>query len=225
MTEAFDISIIKFGPDGLAPAIAQDSVTGEVLMLAYMNGESLGLTLSTKKAHFYSRSRSKLWCKGETSGNFLNVQSLSYDCDADTILMSVAPVGPACHTGTVSCFFNNIDLDGEGETAPVGPGIIGKLYKILEERKGEAPDNSYVASLYAKGLDKILEKVAEEAKELDEAARDKDDKEIVHELVDLWFHTLVLTAHKGIGAEKIFAEFDRRFGTSGIDEKKSRPAK
>ncbi|MBE9527829.1 MAG: bifunctional phosphoribosyl-AMP cyclohydrolase/phosphoribosyl-ATP diphosphatase HisIE [Proteobacteria bacterium] len=219
----FDIDKIKFDSHGLMPAIAQDSVTGEVLMLAYMNAESLGLTLSTRKAHFYSRSRQKLWCKGETSGNFLNVKSLRYDCDADTILMAVAPVGPACHTGTVSCFFNKIDI-GE-ETEPVGPGIVGKLYKILEERKNEAPDNSYVASLYSKGLGKILEKVAEEAGELDEAARVKDDKETVHELVDLWFHTLVLTAKKGIGIEKIFAEFDRRFGTSGIDEKNSRPTK
>ncbi len=223
MTEKFDIGRIKFGPDGLIPAIAQDSVTSEVLMLAYMNAESLELTLSTRKAHFYSRSREKLWCKGETSGNFLSVQSMRYDCDADTILMQVVPVGPACHTGEVSCFFNAIDL---GDTTdPAGPGILGKLYRILEARKGEAADNSYVASLYSKGQSKILEKVAEEAGELDEAAREKDDKETVHELVDLWFHTLVLTAHKGIGIEKIFAEFDRRFGTSGIDEKKSRPAK
>ncbi len=220
MTEVFDIDKIKFGSDSLLPAIAQDALTSEVLMLAYMNAESLGLTLSTRKAHFYSRSRQKLWCKGETSGNYLHVKSVRYDCDADTILMKVAPAGPACHTGQTSCFFNSIEL--EGGTEPIGPGILGKLYKILEARKTEEAKNSYVTSLYSKGLEKILEKVAEEAGELDEAAREKESSEVVHELVDLWFHTLVLTAHKGIGIESIFKEFDRRFGTSGIDEKNSR---
>ncbi len=223
MTLEFDIDKIKFGPDSLVPAIAQDETTSEVLMLAYMNAEALGLTINTRRAHYYSRSRQKLWCKGETSGNFLNVRSIRYDCDADTILLQVTPEGPACHTGTVSCFFNSIELEGEKE--PVGPGILGKLYKILEGRKTGNSDDSYVASLYSKGLEKILEKVTEEAGELEEAALEKNDHETVHELVDLWFHTLVLTAHKGIGIESIFAEFDRRFGTSGIEEKRSRPAK
>ncbi len=228
-----DISEIKFDSNGLVPAIAQDINTSEVLMLAYMNSEALEKTLSTGRAHYWSRSREKLWLKGETSGNFQDVLAIHYDCDADTLLLTVAPAGPACHTGEVSCFFRALkdgaktrgqrhSVPGRGAAEPPGPGILKELYNVLKARKGADPDKSYVASLYGKGLDKILEKVKEESGELREAARTKGLEDLVHETADLWFHTLVLLAYKGVVIEEVWAEFEERFGTSGHVEKASR---
>jgi phosphoribosyl-ATP pyrophosphohydrolase/phosphoribosyl-AMP cyclohydrolase len=214
-----DTSIIKFGPDGLVPAIAQDADSLEVLMLAYMNAEALEKTLSSGRAHYWSRSRKKLWCKGETSGNFQEVLSVRYDCDADTILLTVRPAGPACHTGEKNCFYRAL----KGGTAGVGgAAILTELFKVLKSRKGADPKGSYVASLYAKGLGAITGKIEEESGELIRAAEAEGPKELVHETADLWFHTLVLLAEKGIGIEEIFGELEGRFGTSGHDEKRSR---
>lgn len=227
-----DISKIKFNADGLVPAIAQDAETLEVLMLAYMNTEAVEKTLSTGKAHFFSRSRGALWLKGETSGNYLNVKSVYYDCDVDTLLLQVTPAGPACHTGERSCFYTR--LSGEEKAVSPGPLILRELSRVIESRK--APDRgargqaasgerSYVASLFSKGLPKILDKIQEESGELIEAAQKKTDKDVIHEAVDLWFHTMVLMSQRGIKMDELWKEFGRRFGRSGIDEKDSRQKK
>lgn len=217
-----DLDNIKFNEQGLIPAIAQDASTGEVLMLAYMNKEALSLTLSTGRAHYWSRSRRSLWLKGDTSGNYQNVKSVLYDCDGDTILLLVEPLGPACHTGERTCFYRS--LDGKG-AKPTGPRVLTELYSIIKERKKAEPDKSYVASLYAKGLPKILEKVAEESAELIEAAREKGKDDVVYEFCDLLFHSMVLLSNEGIEMDEAYMELARRFGISGIEEKESRGKK
>ena len=213
---------MKFDEKGLIAAIAQDSVTLEVLMFAFMNKEALELTLSTAKAHFFSRSRNSLWLKGETSGNVLSVDAVLYDCDGDCLIVKVTPSGPACHTGARSCFYRRLD---DGNPIPLGPAVIGDVFRVVEGRKTALPDKSYTASLYAKGLEKIIEKVEEESGELVRAARAEGPKAITHELVDLWFHTMVLLADRGVGANEVYAEFSRRFGLSGLDEKAARGKK
>ena len=213
---------IKFDDKGLVPAIAQDSSTGEVLMMAWMNAESLEKTISTGKAHYFSRSRNSLWLKGETSGNFQEVKSIRYDCDGDTLLLIVEPKGPACHTGERTCFYRSI---GEDTAKPSGPAVISMLAQILEERKNADPKSSYVASLYAKGLPRILAKIEEETGELVEAAGIKENDQVLYEFCDLLFHSMALLAHKGIAIDQVFAELARRFGTSGIEEKNSRGKK
>ncbi len=217
-----DLDYIKFNGEGLVPAIAQDANTGEVLMLAYMNKEALSLTLSTGRAHYWSRSRRSLWLKGDTSGNYQNVKTVLYDCDGDTILLQVEPLGPACHTGERTCFYRS--LDGKG-VKPTGPRVLTELYSIIKERKRAEPDKSYVASLYAKGLPKILEKVAEESAELIEAAREKGNDDVVYEFCDLLFHSMVLLSNEGIEMDEAYTELARRFGISGIEEKESRGKK
>lgn len=222
----FDISVVKFDERGLVPAIAQEEATGEVLMLAYMNKESLRKTLETGKATYFSRSRGELWLKGETSGHFQQVKELRYDCDGDTLLLIINQTGAACHTGERSCFYRVLSGGAGGEdSTPATPSILALLSNVLRERKGASADSSYVASLYNKGREAILAKVDEESGELIEAARTGDKKEIVHELADLWFHTMVLLESEDIEMSRIYAEFDRRFGTSGIEEKKSRKKK
>jgi phosphoribosyl-ATP pyrophosphohydrolase/phosphoribosyl-AMP cyclohydrolase len=216
---------IKFDERGLVPAMAQDALTGEVLMLAYMNAEALKKTLKTKRAHYYSRSRGKLWLKGETSGHFQDVEEAYYDCDADAVLLKVRQTGVACHTGEKSCFYRRLDSKKSATKVAATAGVITELFKVLEERKTASPETSYVASLYKKGLPKILEKVAEESGEFMEAALYGKRGEIIHELADLWFHTLVLLASKDIEASELFGELDRRFGTSGHVEKASRKPK
>ena len=216
------INSINFNDKGLVPAIAQDEKTGEVLMMAWMNAESLEKTVQTGKAHYFSRSRNSLWLKGETSGNFQIVKSIRYDCDADTLLLIVEPKGPACHTGERTCFYRSI---GETGTKPVGPAVISDIARVLEERKNADPKSSYVASLYAKGLPRILAKIEEETNELVEAASIKDNGEVLYEFCDLLFHSMALLAHKGIAIDDVFGELARRFGTSGIEEKNSRGPK
>lgn len=230
---------IKYNANGLVPAIAQAEGSGEVLMLAYMNPEALEKTVTTGRVHYWSRSREKLWQKGETSGNVQELVSIKYDCDLDTLLLSVRQTGPACHTGERTCFFRTIDnKEGDGEdkgdakkngtlevAAPgtsEGPSIITDLYRVVLERKHEDPEKSYVAGLYSKGIQKIAAKIHEESAELIAAAKKEDKKEITHELCDLWFHTLVLLGKEDIPIEDVFIELRRRFGTSGLDEKASR---
>lgn len=221
-----DTSNIKFDEKGLVPAVAQEAATGEVLMVAYMNQEALDKTLATGRAHYFSRSRGKLWQKGETSGNFQDVKAVYYDCDSDTVLLKVEQTGPACHTGERTCFFRRLDSGAKEGAAPPaspeGPGILTELYCVIRARKGALPEKSYVASLYEKGLGKILDKVTEESRELVEAAGGDKKEEVVSELCDLWFHTLVLLGEKDIDIKEVFAELQRRFGTSGIEEKESR---
>lgn len=227
MLDSMDISEIKFDKRGLVPAIAQDRATGRVLMLAYMNRESLEKTLTGGRACFYSRSREKLWLKGESSGNFLNVRALGYDCDGDTLLLTVDPEGPACHTGEESCFYRELltcptkaQSGGARES-----NVLEGLQSVLEERKTAAAEDSYVASLYAGGSEAILAKVAEEAGEFIEAAKNEPDKAVVHEAADLLFHTLVMLCRRGLKIEAVLAELQRRAGTSGIEEKRSRSTK
>jgi phosphoribosyl-ATP pyrophosphohydrolase/phosphoribosyl-AMP cyclohydrolase len=220
------LSEIKFDDRGLVPAVTQDVGTGEVLMVAYMTREALEKTLNSGRAHYFSRSKQKLWLKGETSGNFQDVKEVYYDCDCDTILLKVKQTGVACHTGERTCFFRRLDGGQEKGIEPLaGPGILKELFRVILERKGAGPESSYVASLYSKGLNKMLEKVSEESGEFVKAARGGNKEEIVHELCDLWFHTMVLLGQSDIDIEEVFGELKRRFGTSGIEEKKARKKK
>ena len=209
---------------GLVPVIVQDVDTNEVLMLAYMNKEALELTQKTGFAHYFSRSRNKLWKKGESSGNTQEVKEILVDCDNDTILLKVKQKGPACHTGRKSCFFTNLQTGGitMDKEEDIEYNFIDKLYHTLLERKKANPETSYVASLYHKGENSILKKVAEEAAEFCFAVKDNDKKEIIYEAADLAFHTLVALAYKNIHPEAILEELKRREGVSGIEEKKKR---
>ena len=282
------LNAIKFNADGLIPAIAQDHVSGRILMMAWMNAEALQLTAQTKTAVYFSRSRAKLWHKGESSGHTQTVHDIHLDCDADVIVLNVTQAGGiACHTGRESCFYRRLDLSGQmpewqivdkvlkdpadiyqsGDTANAtdhnhdayndtgaidtdnaskvvenhnsqkdNSSILQQLDNVLAERKQADADSSYVASLYAKGLNKILEKVGEESTESIIAAKDfancdeNTDKEhyeaarheLIYEVADVWFHTLVGLAWFDIESDAVLNELGRRFGLSGIDEKAAR---
>ena len=173
--------------DGLVPAIIQDNATHKVLMLGYLNKESLSLTLSTDVVHFYSRTKQRIWKKGEESGNELKVVSLKEDCDKDTVLIKVNPVGPVCHKGDDTCFEDSNDSDD----------FISTLENIIQERKINPSDSSYVSSLFKKGTNKIAQKVGEEAVELVIEAKDDNDNLFLNESADLLFHYLILLQEKG----------------------------
>ena len=173
--------------DGLVPAIIQDNITNKVLMLGYLNKESLSLTLSTDVVHFYSRTKQRIWKKGEESGNELKVVSLKEDCDKDTVLIKVNPVGPVCHKGDDTCFEDSNDSDD----------FISTLENIIQERKINPSDSSYVSSLFKKGTNKIAQKVGEEAVELVIEAKDDNDDLFLNESADLLFHYLILLQDKG----------------------------
>jgi phosphoribosyl-ATP pyrophosphohydrolase/phosphoribosyl-AMP cyclohydrolase len=199
-------------------------------MLAYMNKEALELTLKTNKAHYFSRSKQRIWQKGESSGNVQNVKEIFIDCDQDTILLKVEQVGgAACHTGRVSCFFEKIDSDGskieESPKVELNYSVIDKLYHVIEERKRSNSAESYVASLFEKGENTILKKVAEEAAELCFAIKDNNEDEIIYEAADLMFHYLIALSSKNINPDRVESELKRRFGIGGLEEKKSRDAK
>ena len=209
---------------GLVPVIVQDIETNEVLMLAYMNEEALKKTIESGYAHYFSRSRNKLWKKGESSGNTQEVKDILIDCDNDTLLLKVKQNGPACHTGRKSCFFTNLKtnkiiLDKEKE---IEYNFVDKLYHTLLDRKNANPETSYVSSLYHKGENSFLKKIAEEAAEFCFAVKDNDKKEIIYEAADLAFHTLIALAYKNIHPEAILQELKRREGISGIEEKRNR---
>ena len=285
MTSPAWLTAINFNADGLIPAIAQDQQSGRILMMAWMTAEALALTAQTQTAVYFSRSRNKLWHKGETSGHTQRVHDIHLDCDADVIVLTVTQIGGiACHTGRESCFYQRLDLSGEtpewqtvdkvlkdpadiyklSETADATyynhddavnstahsiensldntdikthtGSILQQLDHVLVERKHADANSSYVASLYAKGLNKILEKVGEEATESIIAAKDlahsdeQRDKaqydtardELIYEVADVWFHTLVGLAWFDIESEAVLNELGRRFGLSGIDEKNAR---
>ena len=280
------LAAIKFNDDGLIPAIAQDHKSGRILMMAWMNAEALQLTAQTQTAVYFSRSRSKLWHKGESSGHTQTVHDIRLDCDADVIVLNVTQAGGiACHTGRESCFYQRLDLSGQtpewqtvdkvlkdpadiyhsdatsssqshetsadnvivndiavdesisnNERQADNASILQQLDNVLTERKQADADSSYVASLYAKGLNKILEKVGEESTEsiiaakdfascdesLDKAQYDEARHEFIYEVADVWFHTLVGLAWFDIESDAVLNELGRRFGLSGIDEKASR---
>ena len=208
--ENADISMISFGKDGLVPCICQDAKTGAVLMLAYMNEQSLRLTLEKKRAVYYSRSRSELWEKGATSGNTQKVRAIYYDCDADALLIKVEQTGNACHTGEYSCFFNAV-FDDLGVSADPGSSVFGELYATVIGRKNDPSEGSYTNYLFDKGLDKILKKVGEEAAETIIAAKNQDRQELIGETGDLIYHLTVMLAEKGISMDEIEQELKSRF--------------
>jgi len=209
---------------GLVPVIVQDADTNEVLMLAYMNEEALKLTRETGFAHYFSRSRNKLWKKGESSGHTQEVKDILIDCDNDTILLKVKQNGVACHTGRKSCFFTKLDTNEIilDKVKEIEYNFIDKLYHTLLDRKNANPETSYVSSLYHKGENSLLKKVAEEAAEFCFAVKDDDKKEIIYEAADLAFHTLIALALKNIHPEAVLEELKRREGVSGIEEKRNR---
>jgi len=206
MFGVIDIKSLKFNEKGLIPVIVQDYYTKKVLMLAYMNEESLKLTLEQGETFFYSRSRSEIWHKGETSGNIQKVKKIFYDCDEDTLLIKVETDGPACHTGNVSCFFRSLDGKYEEDI-----DILNKIYKIVEDRKINPVEGSYTNYLFEKGLDKILKKVGEETTEAVIAAKNNSKEEIIYEVSDLIYHMIVLLVEKKISLNDIFIELENRY--------------
>lgn len=200
-----DLEKLKFDQNGLIPAIVVDEVTKEVLTLAYMNRESLAISLREGTTCFYSRSRQTLWRKGETSGNVQHIVSITADCDCDALKIVVKKDGPACHTGSDSCFFNPIyHSDTMSEFSLDG------LYALLQERKQQMPEGSYTSYLFAKGLDKILKKVGEESTEVIVAGKGGDQAETIYEIADLAYHVMVLMVQMGISVEDIHRELASR---------------
>lgn len=260
------LDTLKFNEQGLIPAIAQDRQTGQVMMVAWQNKMALEQTLKTKEAVYFSRSRGKLWHKGETSGHTQIVHDIYTDCDHDVIILSITQIGGiACHTGRGSCFFKKLDDQGNwqitdhvikdpdqiyGNNQPTATknnasnitatitqsssDVLSRLDATLNERKTANKDSSYVASLYHKGLNKILEKVGEEAvesiiaaKELERAKNTNENcdelaHDLVYEVADTWFHQMVALSKLGLSAQDVIDELARRFGISGIEEKNSR---
>ncbi len=199
------IEDLKFDERGLIPAIVVDATTKKVLTLAYMNAESLKITMAEGKTCFWSRSRKELWRKGETSGNYQYVVSITADCDGDALLIKVDKEGPACHTGADSCFFSPLYISEErGEFSLLG------LYDLLLGRKRDLPTGSYTTYLFEKGLDKILKKVGEESTEVIIAGKAEDKKETVYEIADLTYHVMVLMAQMGITVEEVAKELASR---------------
>lgn len=199
------IEEINFDDRGLVPAVVQDADTKKVLMLAYMNAESIRKTLEEKQVCYYSRSRKELWIKGATSGNTQKLKGFYYDCDKDSILLVVEQTGAACHTGEFSCFFNEV-MPAENEEAD----ILKELYSLIEERKRNPKEGSYTNYLFDKGLDKILKKVGEETSEVIIGAKNKSKKELVYEISDLVYHLLVLMVNENIFIEDIKEELIKR---------------
>ena len=200
-----NIEELKFDEKGLIPAIVVDAVSKQVLTLAYMNRESLAISMEKELTCFWSRSRQELWLKGETSGNFQHIVSITADCDQDALVVMVEPDGPACHTGEITCFHNPVfQSETRQEFSYQG------LYSLLEGRKRELPEGSYTTYLFQKGLDKILKKVGEECTEVIIAAKAKDRAETIYEIADLAYHVMVLMTQQGIALEEIHRELASR---------------
>jgi phosphoribosyl-ATP pyrophosphohydrolase/phosphoribosyl-AMP cyclohydrolase len=193
---------VRFGEDGLVAGIVQDAATGRVLMLGYLNTESLDLTRRTGEVHFWSRSRAELWRKGDTSGNTLHVVDIAVDCDSDALLIRAAPAGPTCHTGAVSCF--DADMTPAAET---GFAALGDLWRVISSRAIERPDGSYTVNLLDGGVDAVSRKVAEEATEVVLAAKDHATggpaERVAEEAADLLYHLLVLLAERGVEPQAV----------------------
>jgi phosphoribosyl-AMP cyclohydrolase / phosphoribosyl-ATP pyrophosphohydrolase len=199
------IDTLSFDENGLIPAIVQDDRTGNVLMLAYMNKESLQKTIDTKETWFFSRSRKELWNKGATSGNRQIVKNLSLDCDSDAVLVQVTPLGPACHTGEVTCFHNQI-FDEVVQTR----SIVHEITDEIKNRRANPVEGSYTSYLFREGLDKILKKVGEETTEVVIGAKNRDKAEVTSELADLTYHSLVLMEELGVSVEDVKNELRKR---------------
>ena len=204
----FDIEHLRYDQNGLIPAVVQDLHSGAVLMVAYMNRQSLRKTVERGETHFWSRSRQSVWRKGETSGNTQSVKKISLDCDGDALLVQVEQRGNACHTGAYSCFFttaveNDSGVKGFGE-------VIGSLARVIHQRKIEKPKESYTAHLFQSGIDKILKKVGEEAGEIIIAAKNHNSKEIAWEVSDLLYHLLVMLEAEGVSFSEVAAQLTLR---------------
>ena len=200
-----DISELKFDEKGLIPAIVADAITGKVLTLAYMNRESLKITMERGLTCFYSRSRNELWLKGGTSGNYQHVVSITADCDRDALLVKVEKDGPACHTGSESCFTAPVF-----ESDELAEFTLRGLYELLEDRKAKLPEGSYTTYLFQKGIDKILKKVGEESTEVIIAGKANDKAETIYELADLAYHAMVLMVQMGITVDDVHKELASR---------------
>ncbi len=201
----FDINELKFDEKGLIPAIVVDSITKKVLTLAYMSRESLEISMEKGLTCFYSRSRKELWLKGETSGNYQHIVSITADCDKDALTVVVEKDGPACHTGSDSCFTKELWHSEE-----LNEFSLENLYALLKDRKETLPEGSYTTYLFQKGIDKILKKVGEECTEVIIAAKADDKKETVYEIADLAYHVMVLMNEMGISLEEVHRELASR---------------
>jgi len=211
---------------GLLPAIAQDANTKEVLMLGFVDEEAVNLSLTTGYAHYYSRSKQRIWKKGEESGHLQKIADVLTDCDNDTVLYIVEQIGVACHTGARSCFFKSIKtnervLETEVDTSQIY-GVIDTLFHEIESKKFGDPTVSYTAKLFSKGENTICKKIAEEAAELCFAIKDKNKNEVIYETADLAYHALVGLSFSGVSPDLVKTEIRRRFGVSGIAEKNNR---
>lgn len=224
-----DLTKLQFDEQGLIPAIVQDAENGEVLMMAYMNEEALRKTLETGFSHFYSRSRGRLWKKGEESGHVQRVKETLHDCDQDVLLLKVEQEVAACHTGHRSCFFERLHpVPGEisprvfePQEAYGGLKVLDQLYQVILNRKANPPVDSYVAKLFAQGQEKIFKKLTEELTELILTSKDGKGEEIVYEAADLLFHFLVLLGYHEISPSEVGRELGRRFGKKSDEYRKT----
>jgi phosphoribosyl-ATP pyrophosphohydrolase/phosphoribosyl-AMP cyclohydrolase len=201
---------INFGPNGLIPAIAQDAGTGEVLMLAWMNREALGKTVETGLVHYYSRSRSCLWLKGETSGHFQRVREIRRDCDDDALLILVDQTGAACHTGNRSCFYRDLAGSAVPANEESAGDILAELQSVIEDRRKNPREVSYTNYLFDKGIDKMLKKVGEESSEIIIAAKNPNQADLVGEVADMMFHVSVVLSERGLSWNDVLEELKRR---------------
>ncbi|MDR4493736.1 MAG: bifunctional phosphoribosyl-AMP cyclohydrolase/phosphoribosyl-ATP diphosphatase HisIE [Nitrospirales bacterium] len=215
-----DRPLLQFDEQELLPCVVQDWLDGTVLMVGFMNQEAWETTQRTGRVHFWSRSRKQLWKKGETSGHELMVKEQFIDCDRDTVLIKAQPVGPTCHTGNRTCFFTPVGYEGSpGASLPEGTawgGIVQRLYEMVLHRKHNPTEDSYVSTLMGGGVDRVLKKVVEESGEVILAGKNGSKEEIIYELADLWFHSLIMLGHFGISPLEVEQELGKRFGKSGI---------
>ncbi len=216
------LKAVQWNADGLVPAIAQDVLTGKVLMLAWMNAEALRLSIRERRGIYWSRSRQSLWRKGESSGHVQHLQGIYLDCDGDTVLLRVRQEGPACHTGAETCFFREAH-EGHWQDCPAPVGsFLEELERIIQQRRQADPAQSYVAKLLQGGRDRVLKKVGEEATEFLLACKNPEPQPVLAEGADLLFHFLVALAERNLLLEQVLAELQRREGISGIAEKAAR---
>ena len=211
MSETNWLEAVRFGADGLVPVVAQESRSGDVLMLAFANREALERTAATGKAHYYSRSRAGLWRKGESSGHEQSVREIRVDCDGDTVLYRVDQTGPACHTGTRTCFSTAVEPDGR-TTSTVDPGahLLTRLATTIAARAAERPAGSYTVQLLDRGVPRISQKVGEEAVELVVAANTEGPERLASEAADLLYHLLVLLQARGVPLDAVWKELAHR---------------
>ena len=207
----FDISELKFNENGLIPAITQDCQTMAVLMLGYMNKESLEKTIKTGKVTYFSRSRSELWTKGETSGNFQVLKEIRYDCDADALLVLAQQIGPACHTGEQSCFYRYVCGETDDGAKAAIPPIFQRIYNVVLGRREKPVEGSYTNYLFESGLDKVLMKLGEETTGIMLAAKNHDNDALTHEISDLLYHMMVMMVQHGLEWDDVAKELTKRY--------------